>query len=241
MCCSPLRCFLVPVPALALAALAACAGSGTEPLDPTTSTWRARGNEPGWLLALDGDQMVLVTDYGAKRTSTPRPAAQRTATTTRYAARTESADLTVTIFERVCRDTMTGMPHPSAVEVVLDGRELSGCGGEPGSLLQGWEWVVADIDGKGTVDRSRATVTFGSDGRVSGTGSCNRFTGAYQLTGENLTIGETAGTMMACAPALMEQESRLLAILRDVRRFDVRDDGALVLLTDDRRTIVARR
>jgi heat shock protein HslJ/uncharacterized lipoprotein YbaY len=204
-------------------------------------TFTARGNEPGWRLDIEGDRMTLVAQYGAKRIAVPTPAAQRTNAFTRYAARSDGADVTVTVFDRTCRDTMTGMPHPYAVEVVLDRQKLAGCGGDPAMLLQGPEWVVEDIDGKGIVDRSRATLVFAPDGRVSGRSSCNNFTGQYKLSGEGLTVSSTAGTMMACPAALMEQESRFLATLRDVRRFDLTRDGALLLQTDDRRAIKARR
>jgi heat shock protein HslJ/uncharacterized lipoprotein YbaY len=204
-------------------------------------SFTARGNEPGWRLDLDGDRMTLVTQYGARRLATATPAAQRTDTFTRYAARTEGTDVTVTIFDRLCRDTMTGMPHPHAVEVVLDGGKLAGCGGDPAALLQGQEWVVADVAGRGVVTGSKATLNFGPDGRVFGRGSCNNFNAAYKLTGEGLAISNAASTMMACAQELMEQEARFLAVLQDVRRFDLTADGALVLETDDRRTIRARR
>jgi heat shock protein HslJ/uncharacterized lipoprotein YbaY len=204
-------------------------------------TFTARGNEPGWRLDIEGDRMTLVTQYGAKRIVTTTPAAQRTQTFTRYAARVDGGDVTVTVFERACRDTMSGMPHPHAVEVVVDGAKLAGCGGDPATLLQGREWVVEDIAGKGIADRSRATLNFGPDGRVSGRSSCNNFTGQYKLTGEGLTVSNTAGTMMACPPALMEQESAFLAVLRNVRRFEVRADGALILQTDGQGTIRARR
>ncbi|MCC6377608.1 MAG: META domain-containing protein, partial [Burkholderiales bacterium] len=42
-------------------------------------------------------------------------------------------------------------------------------------------------------------------------------------------------------PALMAQEQLFLDVLQNVRRFDVRSDGALLLRTDDGRTITARR
>jgi heat shock protein HslJ len=233
----------------AFAALAGCAGAGgpTAPAAPapvpaaSVNPFIARGNEPGWRLDLDGDRMTFVTQDGTKRTVTPPPAAQRTDGFTRYAGRADGADLTVTVFNRRCRDTMTGMHHPNAVEVVLDGRKLSGCGGDPATLLEGGEWVVTDVAGKGLVDRSRATLNFGGDGRVYGRGSCNNYTAQYTITGEALTVGKTAGTMMACEPAVMQQESLFLDVLRSVRAFDFRDDGALFLRAGDGRTIVARR
>lgn len=209
-------------------------------VDEKAAAFRAGGNEPGWRLDIAGERMTFTTQDGEKRV-TPTPAAQRTEAYTRYAARTDRGDLTVTIFDRMCRDTMTGMPHPHAVEVVVDRRKLTGCGGDPASLLHGREWVVETIDGKGLVDRSRATLNFGADGRVAGRASCNNFTAQYTLTGETLTVSKAASTMMACPDALMDQEKRFLDVLGSVRRFDLRPDGALVLQADDRRTITARR
>ena len=210
-------------------------------VDEAATDFRAMGNEPGWRVDIEGDRMTLITQDGAKRV-VPRPAAaQRTDAFTRYAART-AGEMTVTVFNRRCQDTMTGMPYPHAVEVLYDGRKLSGCGGDPATLLQGPEWTVVDIAGKKIVDRSRATLDFGADGRVSGAASCNRFTAPYTLTGESLTISPRAAvTMMACEPALMQQEGLFLDVLRNVSRFNIGPDGALTLHANDGRTITARR
>jgi heat shock protein HslJ len=148
----------------------------------------------------------------------------------------------VTIVDRLCVDTMSGMPRPNRVTVLLDGRELNGCGGDPAVLLQGAEWVVEDIAGAGIVDGSRATLNFGADGQLAGSGSCNRYSGSYMLTGEGLSVSsKTAMTMMACVPALMQQESRFMELLSQVRRFRLGADGALILESDTGGTITARR
>jgi heat shock protein HslJ len=135
---------------------------------------------------------------------------------------------------------MSGMPYPLTAEVVVSGRAFRGCGGEPEALLIGAEWVVEDISGI-AVDRSRATLDFGVDGRLAGRAACNVYTTTYKLTGESLTIGATATTMMSCEPSLMEQERRFLEILQRVRTFDVTDTGALVLRDELGRGITARR
>jgi len=134
------------------------------------------------------------------------------------------------------------MPRPNAVTVWLNGRALHGCGGDSASLLQGGEWVVEDIAGAGIVDGSRATLNFGVDGQLAGSGSCNRYSGSYTLTGEGLSVSsKTAMTMMACVPELMQQESRFMQLLSQVRRFRLSADGALILNADDGGTITARR
>lgn len=107
--------------------------------------------------------------------------------------------------------------------------------------LQGAEWVVEDIDGAGVLDRARATLNFGADGRVSGSSSCNSYTGPYTLSGNVLSFGNLATTRRACPPALMEQETRFLGTLAAVRSVEIAPDGALVLRGEAGRSIKARR
>jgi heat shock protein HslJ/uncharacterized lipoprotein YbaY len=125
----------------------------------------------------------------------------------------------------------------------IKGREYPECreASVSGADVQGVEWIVEDINGGGIIDRSRATLVFGPDGRLSGRGSCNAYTGRYAMTGDGVTVSGIAGTKMSCAPSLMAQEARFHEVLRDVKRFEIRADGALVLHTDDRRSILARR
>jgi heat shock protein HslJ len=109
------------------------------------------------------------------------------------------------------------------------------------SSLPGDEGGVEDLDGGGIIDRSRATLAFGTDGQVAGRGSCNTYTARHEANGDAIRIADVASTARACAPSLMDQEARFYAALRDARRFQIRADGALVLHTDDRRSILARR
>jgi heat shock protein HslJ/uncharacterized lipoprotein YbaY len=198
---------------------------------------RARGNEPPWQMELGTLLRFSGVDGGFVGTAPP---SRTSGGVRRHAGLVAGRTVNVTLTPRVCRDSMSGMPYPYVAEVVIDGRTLRGCGGEPDALLIGDEWVVEDIAG-GLVDRSRATFDFGVDGRLAGRASCNAYTTSYVLTGERLTIGTTATTMMSCAPALMEQERRFLEILQRSRGFDITDTGALVLQDDLGRRITARR
>jgi heat shock protein HslJ/uncharacterized lipoprotein YbaY len=207
--------------------------------------YRAVGNEPFWRLDLDEGTMRFNTMDGGTL-SGARPAAETSASGVRpafarYSASLDGQPVVATIYEEVCADTMSGMPHPNRVVVSVSGREYRGCGGEPARLLQGGEWIVEDIDGGGIIDRSRATLVFGADGRISGRASCNTYGGQYTLTGEALTIGKAAVTMMACAPSLDAQEQRFLSALAATQRFEITADGALLLLGPGDRSIKARR
>jgi heat shock protein HslJ/uncharacterized lipoprotein YbaY len=202
---------------------------------------RATGNEPGWRLDLDGTKLTLLTDNGSRRTSAVASAPETLADGRRYTATSDRGAITVTVSERICRDSMTGMPFPHAVEVAFDGRTLKGCGGDPADLIKGPEWVVEDINRGGIVDRSRATLDFGPDGKLSGRASCNTYTARYALSGEALKISSPALTRKACAQSLMQQENKFVAVLKSANRFDIDPQGALVLKTANGRTIVARR
>ena len=109
------------------------------------------------------------------------------------------------------------------------------------SPLLGQEWVIEDIDGAGVIDNSHASLQFFSDGRLAGSGSCNRILGSYKTTGNVLSIEPVGTTMMACPDALMNQERKLLDLLPKIRSYTIDDTGALVLMIDARTTIHARR
>jgi heat shock protein HslJ len=212
--------------------------SGAPPGPPS---FAARGHEPAWRLELDGARIRFVPGMDGAAIEAPTPPALPAGAGRRWTASAQGRPLTVTATERVCTDAMTGMPHPLEVSVGHDGRDWRGCGGEPAMLLGGAEWVVEDIDGGGIIDRSRATLVFVPDGRIVGRASCNEYVGRWTLDAERLSIGNLAGTMKACAPALMLQERRFLDRLGAVSRFGITPEGALRLLGDGPGSLLARR
>lgn len=122
---------------------------------------------------------------------------------------------------------------------------LAACATTPGSqrspaVLAGKEWVVEDIGGRGVIDNSHATLLFGQDGRVSGDTSCNRYFADYRVDGTKLQFGNAGVTRRACAPALMDQESKFLAVFNAVNAYRIDSTGALILSTDNGATITAR-
>lgn len=95
--------------------------------------------------------------------------------------------------------------------------------------LPGSEWAPAEIGGDGVDDDFGAFVQFGGEGRVSGSGGCNRFTGDYRSDPAGaVAIGPLAMTRMACPEPRMALETRLMAALEAAAGF-VRDGAALIL------------
>ncbi|MGH8168649.1 MAG: META domain-containing protein, partial [Woeseiaceae bacterium] len=82
---------------------------------------------------------------------------------------------------------------------------------------------------------------FGEDGTVSGRASCNSYGATWTLTGEGLTVSRGHSTLMACSPALDNQEREFLRVLESANRFDITDDGALMIHAVSGETITARR
>ncbi len=124
--------------------------------------------------------------------------------------------------------------------LVIKGESYPECEPAGALLLQAGEWVVEDINQGGIVDRSRVTLNFGNDGRVSGLASCNNYTGAYTVAGSSLTVSQLVSTRKACVPGLGEQETRFLQTLEQVSGFALSDTGALVLKTDSGDKLTAR-
>jgi len=146
----------------------------------------------------------------------------------------------VDVIERMCSDSMSGMPFPIGVEVTFAGREFSGCGGEIMTAIEGG-WRVIRMGDAILPEGVTMTIVFGTDGRVSGRSGCNRFAGAYTLSGEGLGFGDLAVTRMACEERVMEAEQKFLDHLRRVTRVTPGENGQLALMAGDEAVLVLDR
>lgn len=98
--------------------------------------------------------------------------------------------------------------------------------------LTGTEWQLVQLYGqnlrpeKGTFKLTLSA----SDGRISGTGACNRMTGTYATDEKRtLKIGPLATTRMACPEP--ETERKFLEALETTTHYDM--DGPMLLLLSD--------
>lgn len=92
----------------------------------------------------------------------------------------------------------------------------------------GGPWFVEYIGDRPVIDRSPANFLFDENGQVTGSASCNSFTGSYETSGDSLKFGLLATTRRACIEALDEQEQRFLATVPNVAQWAV-EYGLLVL------------
>lgn len=87
------------------------------------------------------------------------------------------------------------------------------------SQIGGVRWQLTEMNGK-RVTNSRLYIEFDeSQLRHSGFSGCNRFTGGYELSGEEFKTKGTASTRMACMRlGAMEMEQQFLKALGDASR-----------------------
>jgi len=103
--------------------------------------------------------------------------------------------------------------------------------------LAGSEWRPTEIDGVEIAEDTKIFIGFGAEGRVQGSGGCNRFTGSYEVDGDKITFGPLAATRMLCPDPIQKDEDRLFAALSRVSKFSreridltLSDDGDTPLI-----------
>jgi heat shock protein HslJ len=124
----------------------------------------------------------------------------------------------------------------AADTVALDanGLTLSGPAGaarfaaEVDTLTGVWT-VVGYNNGKAAVVSVKVgteiTATFGTDGRLSGSAGCNTYSGAYQVNGTEIAIGQVAATQKMCLDAdVMSQEQLFLGAIQAGTKVELRGD-----------------
>lgn len=87
-------------------------------------------------------------------------------------------------------------------------------------ILWGTGWRLEYLAGAAVVDGAPATLEFPSEGRASGTGSCNRFNGVVTIEGDAIRFDGIATTRKACLDAAMRQEDAYFTALRGAERFE---------------------
>ena len=209
--------------------------------------YRAVGQEPGWSLVINNmdGSATFSHNFGQAIAVEPlrrwfvAPGGARVfpSISGRLSIRAESGG---------CSDAMSGKAYPDTVVVTLRGKAYRGCGGREvmttgtAKAIEGVEWVVEDIGGRGIIDSSRATIEL-ANGKISGRASCNRYTGQATVDDKTISVNPLGLTRMACTPALMSQEQKFMALLQGVRNWKIDQTGALILVDAKGQTIVARR
>lgn len=102
--------------------------------------------------------------------------------------------------------------------------------------LMGVEWRCVSVQSDGMLGGPPLTLTFGDDGRVTGFGGVNRFSGPYRSATGSVQVGPLVATKMGGEPARMALEQKLLDSLARVNAFSLQ--GGLLRLKEGDRVLV---
>lgn len=127
---------------------------------------------------------------------------------------------------------------PKATSVELLVQRVAGT--EAATLPLAGAWLAEDINGGGVIDNLQTTLEIGADGKVSGNGGCNRFSGSATIEGDKIIFGDLASTMMACTEAAMDQEMKFHAALAAARSFRIDAEQRKLFLDDAAGKVVAQ-
>ena len=147
----------------------------------------------------------------------------------------------LTIAPGPCSDGMSDLVYRQTVQVVADGKPVSGCGG--GTVapdgLAGTSWGVAAINGRPVPGGARYFVNF-TDNDISAGFGCNSFGGNFRLNGDHLSTQELHATEMACGEPAMTHERQGGAILSSNMRVE-RIDGTRIRLVSEAGSLDLKR
>lgn len=126
--------------------------------------------------------------------------------------------------ERYAIDPLKPQPVQMTLKMVKQNAEAV-----PATLF-GTTWLAEDINGRGVIDDAQSTLSVTPEGKVTGSGGCNRYFAEAEVKGDKITIGKAGATMMACPEALMDQERKFLAALEAAATYRIDGDGKLFLV-----------
>ena len=89
-------------------------------------SWRASGNEPGWLLAI-GPEVVVLKRLGQPDVNVPGAPTVRDGGVVRFEARTEASRIKARFENKVCHDTRADAVFGWMATVEINGQTLKGC------------------------------------------------------------------------------------------------------------------
>ena len=114
--------------------------------------------------------------------------------------------------------------NPTRVELVLS--RVDPAAASVSGDLAGSSWVLVDLQGTPVVTDTHVTLDFSVNGKVSGSGSCNRYSATVELSGTSIRFGAVGATRMACGTAVSLQEVQYFEALESANRFAL-ENGVL--------------
>lgn len=114
--------------------------------------------------------------------------------------------------------------------MTLASADMSFAGAVPAALVG--RWHAESIRRRGVVANIPTVIDITADGKVTGSGGCNRISGGMTIEEARISFGPLISTEMACAPAIMNQERDFLSALGDARLWRIDEQRDRLILVD---------
>jgi heat shock protein HslJ len=111
-----------------------------------------------------------------------------------------------------------------ATAVIASEPPATGLGTEPSMSLEASAWRLTGLPGRNPGDLAgleRPVLTRFEAGRISGFSGCNNFMGSYTLEDNRVTVGQLAGTLMACPEPANSLDNAFRAAFAGTLRYEI--------------------
>lgn len=122
--------------------------------------------------------------------------------------------------------------------MTLASADMSFAGAFPTALIG--RWHAESIRRRGVMPNIQTVIDIAADGKVTGSGGCNRISGAMTINEAHISFSQMISTEMACAPAIMNQEGDFLSALGDARLWRIDEQRDRLILVDAHGVTVLR-
>lgn len=186
----------------------------------------ATGNEPFWAIELDFEGNIKFTSLSQPEffeVPLPKPEYPAGESIVRYFSNNEAGMIDLVIQQMPCVDNMSGAESPTFVTVKVrvgesEALNLEGCGRFLGDDRLNGNWKLVRIGEqeleKSQFNRGKPTLSISlNEGKFSGMGGCNNYSGNFSLGNRHLIIGPIMATKMSCER--METETVFFNYLSD--------------------------
>jgi len=94
--------------------------------------------------------------------------------------------------------------------------------------LEGTSWKLLALGPNGAIEGDEPTLSFSPDGKVSGSGGCNTYSGTATVSGDAIKFSTMTGTKKACSEQVDAQEKSFLKALDQAQTFENRATSLLI-------------
>jgi heat shock protein HslJ/uncharacterized membrane protein len=179
----------------------------------------ATGNEPFWSIEVDFEGTIKFTSLSQPElfeVPMPKPEYPAGGTIVRYFSKTDEGMIDLVIQQMPCVDNMSGVESPAFVTIKVKVGEdqlinAKGCGRFLGVSRLNGNWRLKRI-GEQNVDEKKFSQGLPNmeidlnQGKLWGTGGCNKYSGNFEIGNGHLAVGQVMATKMACDMLDIETE-----------------------------------